>query len=132
MAKTLTITLLSGSTENEDAVMALQLARAVLEQGDKVNIFLFGNGCNLANKPVPYNGRSPISDALRAHMDQFVLADVLEELAAKGASIVTCHTTEYSRGTEGLPYVNGVAWGDVGSSYTKMLLTTDVLLSIGA
>ncbi len=132
MAKTLTITLLSGSTENEDAIMVLKLAHAVLEQGDKVNIFLFGNGCNLANKQVPYDGRSPISDALREHMDAFILSDSIEELASKGAVIVTCHTTEYSRGTEGLPYLSGVKWGDVGSSYTKMLLSTDVLLSIGS
>ncbi|MHC1713259.1 MAG: DsrE family protein [Solidesulfovibrio sp.] len=111
MSRTLTITLLSGSTENDDAIFAMNLVKAILERGDQANVFLYGNGCNLANKPVPLKGRSPISDALRAHMDAFVLGGVMEELTAKGAKIATCHTTEYSRGTEGNPYLEGVAWG---------------------
>ncbi len=132
MARTLTIVLLSGSTENDDAIFAVNLAKAVLARGDKVNLFLYGNGCNLANKPVPYaKGRSPISDALRAHMDRYVLSEAIEALAKAGASIATCHTTEYSRGTEGLPYLEGVEWGDVGNSYTRFLLSTDVLVTIG-
>jgi len=131
MSRTLTITLVSGSTENDDAAFALNLTRAVLARGHKVNIFLYGNGCNLANKPVPLPDRSPISDALRAHMDAYVLGDVIEEVAAKGARIATCHTTEYSRGTEGAPYLEGVAWGDVGNTFTKFLMGTDVLLTIG-
>ena len=49
MAKTLTITLLSGSTENEDAIMVLKLAHAVLEQGDKVNIFYLDNQKSIIN-----------------------------------------------------------------------------------
>ncbi|MHC1713253.1 MAG: DsrE family protein [Solidesulfovibrio sp.] len=131
MSRTLTITLLSGSTENDDAIFALNLAKAVLERGDTVNIFLYGNGCNLANKPVPLEGRSPISDALRAHMDTFVLNGVIEELTAKGAKIATCHTTEYSRGTEGCPYLDGIEWGDVGNTFTRFLMSTDVLLTLG-
>ena len=132
MPKTYTFALLSGSTENEDAVFATRLAEALLDKGNKVNIFLYGNGCNLANRNVPYKeGRSPISDELRAHMDAFVLDDALEQLAAKGASIATCHTTEYSRGTEGLDYLEGVAWGDVGDSFTKMLMLSDVAFTIG-
>lgn len=132
MAKTFTFALLSGSTENEDAVFAAKLARALLKGGSKVNIFLYGNGCNLANKQVPYKeGRSPISDSLRAHMDLFVLDKRIEELAALGAQIVTCHTTEYSRGTEGLDYLTGVEWGDVGNSFTKMLLLSDAVFTIG-
>lgn len=132
MAKTFTFALLSGSTENEDAVFAVKLSRALLKGGSGVNIFLYGNGCNLANKEVPYkDGRSPISDNLRAHMDGFMLQKEIEELARLGANIATCHTTEYSRGTEGLDYVNGVKWGDVGNSFTQMLLLSDSLFTIG-
>lgn len=132
MAKTFTFALLSGSTENEDALFAVKLSKALLKGGNKVNIFLYGNGCNLANKDVPYKeGRSPISDNLRAHMDGFVLDKQIEELAALGATIATCHTTEYSRGTEGLDYLNGVEWGDVGNSFTKMLLLSDAVFTIG-
>jgi tRNA 2-thiouridine synthesizing protein D len=131
MSKTFTFALLSGSTENEDALFAVKLASALLKGGNKVNIFLYGNGCNLANKNVPYQGRSPLSDALRAHMDGFVLDQAIEELAEEGAKIVTCHTTEYSRGTEGLEYLKGVEWGDVGNSFAKMLLASDVVFSIG-
>jgi tRNA 2-thiouridine synthesizing protein D len=123
--------LLSGSTENDDAVFAMNLAKAVLASGDKVNVFLYGNGCNLANKNVPLPGRSPISDGLRAHMDGYVLDGLIEELTKAGANIVTCHTTEYSRGTEGLAYLDGVQWGDVGESFVRFLLTTDVLITIG-
>jgi tRNA 2-thiouridine synthesizing protein D len=131
MSRTLTLLLLSGSTENDDAKFAVNLAKAVLKRGDKVNIFLYGNGCNLANKPVPYEGRSPISDALREHMDGFVLSQAIEEIATMGAKIATCHTTEYSRGTEGSPYLEGVEWGDVGNSLTRFMMATDVLLTIG-
>ncbi len=131
MGKTVTFALLSGSTENEDAVFAVKLATALLDRGNKVNIFLYGNGCNLANKAVPRADRSPISDGLRAHMDGFVLDAAIESLAGKGAAVVTCHTTEYSRGTEGLEYLKGVARGDVGASFTRMLLASDVLFTIG-
>lgn len=132
MSKTYTFALLSGSTENEDAVFAVKLAHALIKRGNKINIFLYGNGCNLANKNVPYKeGRSPISDDLRAHMDAFVIDKQLESLATAGASIVTCHTTEYSRGTEGLDYLEGVEWGDVGSSFTKMLMLSDAVFTIG-
>lgn len=132
MPKTYTFALLSGSTENQDALFAVRLAEALLKNGNKVNIFLYGNGCNLANRHVPYNeGRSPISDGLRAHMDSFVLDKTIEGLAARGANIVTCHTTEYSRGTEGLDYLDGVAWGDVGGSFTRMLVLSDAVFTIG-
>lgn len=132
MAKTFTFALLSGSTENEDAIFAIRLSKALLKGGSKVNIFLYGNGCNLANKVVPYKeGRSPISDNLRTHMDAFVLDKEIEKLAFLGAHIVTCHTTEYSRGTEGLDYLDGVEWGDVGSSFTRMLILSDVVFTIG-
>ena len=132
MSKIFTFALLSGSTENEDAVFAVKLAEALLKRGNRVNMFLFGNGCNLANQCVPYKeGRSPISDDLRAHMDAFVLDAPIAKLVEAGASIVTCHTTEYSRGSEGQDYLEGVAWGDVGNSFTRMLLRTDVLFTIG-
>ncbi len=132
MAKTYTFALLSGSTENEDAVFAVRLAKALLKKGNKVNIFLYGNGCNLANINTPYKeGRSPISDGLRAHMDAFVLDVEIAELAAAGAKIATCHTTEYSRGTEGSDYIKGVEWGDVGDSFTRMLLVSDAVFTIG-
>jgi tRNA 2-thiouridine synthesizing protein D len=132
MAKTFTFALLSGSTENEDAIFAVKLAQALLDNGSNVNIFLYGNGCNLSNVNVPYKkGRSPMSDALRAHMDKFVIDEAIEELADDGAKIVTCHTTEYSRGTEGMDYLEGVEWGDVGNSFTKMLLASDVVFTIG-
>lgn len=132
MAKTYTFALLSGSTESEDSVFAVKLADALLNRGNKVNIFLYGNGCNLANHSVPYKeGRSPISDDLRAHMDAFVLEDAIKDISARGAKVVTCHTTEYSRGTEGLEYVEGVEWGDVGDSFTKMLMLSDAVFTIG-
>ncbi|MBI4958274.1 MAG: DsrE family protein [Desulfovibrio sp.] len=131
MSKTLTIILRSGSTENDDAAFCMNLAKSVLKRGDGVNIFLYGNGCNLGSKPVPYDGRSPISDSLREHMDGFVLGDKIEALIAGGAKIATCHTTEYSRGIEGSPYLEGVEWGDVGNTFNKYLLSTDVLISIG-
>lgn len=131
MSKTLTIILRSGSTENDDATFCMNLAESVLKIGGGVNIFLYGNGCNLGSKPIPYDGRSPISDALRAHMDAFMLSDKIESLLAKGAKIATCHTTEYSRGIEGCEYLEGVEWGDVGNTFNKYLLSTDVLISIG-
>ncbi len=41
MSKTLTIMLMSGSAENEDAQFATNLAEAALEKGHKVQMYLF-------------------------------------------------------------------------------------------
>jgi len=131
MSKTVTMILRSGSTENDDANFCMELAEAILSRGDGVNIFLYGNACNLGSKPVPYDGRSPISDALREHMDSFMLSEKIEGIIAKGGKIATCHTTEYSRGIEGLDYLEGVEWGDVGNTFNRYLLSTDLLISIG-
>ncbi len=131
MSKTLTIVLRSGLQENEDPLFAVGLTRAVLKAGHKVNIFLFGNGVNLANKEKPIEGRVRITGRLREHQDWGRVGDQLDELARMGADIATCHTNEYGRGTEAEEYRDGVKWGDVGESFTRFMLTTDVLLSIG-
>ena len=96
-----------------------------------MNIFLFGNGVNLANKEKPIEGRVRITGRLREHQDWGRVGDQLDELARMGADIATCHTNEYGRGTEAEEYRDGVKWGDVGESFTRFMLTTDVLLSIG-
>ncbi len=128
---TITITLLSGAVENENADFALRLSRAALAKGHKVNIFLFGNGCNLANKEVPYSGDRGMNEALTAFMDTFRLSARLEELTSQGAEVATCHTTEYARGTEGCAYLDGVERGNVGSSLTKFLINSDVAFTLG-
>ncbi len=64
-------------------------------------------------------------------MDSQRLAARIATLAKRGAKITTCHTTEYGRGTEGLPYLPGVARGDVGHSFTDFLVGTDVLICLG-
>ena len=131
MARTLCINLLSGYQENEDALFAMKLSKAALEAGYGVSIFLFGNGCNLANVEQPVEGRSHITERLMAHMDIGRVAPLMEEIAEMGADISTCHTTEYGRGTEGTPYLKGVKWGDVGESFYKQLLKSDVLVTLG-
>jgi tRNA 2-thiouridine synthesizing protein D len=128
---TITITLLSGAVENQNADFAIRLAEAALAKGHKANLFLIGNGCNLANQEIPWTGERGMNDALTAFMDQFRLADRLQNLAAKGAVIDTCHTTEYARGTEGSPYLEGVTRGTVGTSLTKFLITSDVAFTLG-
>jgi len=55
----------------------------------------------------------------------------LEKIAGLGATIATCHTTEYGRGTEAEKYRPGIKWGDVGQTFTEMLLTSDVLITLG-
>jgi tRNA 2-thiouridine synthesizing protein D len=131
MGKTLCINLLSGYQENEDALFAMKLSKAALEKGYGVTMFLYGSGCNLANKEEPVKGEGHITERLRAHMDIGRVAPLIEEVAALGANISTCHTTEYGRGTEGLPYLEGVKWGDVGESFYKMLMKADVLVTLG-
>ncbi len=131
MSKTLTIVLMSGYQENEDALLAVGLARAALEAGHGVNMFLFGNAVNLANKEKPIEGRVRISERLKGHQDIGKIGPEIEELASMGAQIATCHTNEYGRGTEGEDYRDGVQWGDVGETFIRFLLTTNVLLSIG-
>lgn len=130
MAKTMNICLLSGYQENEDALFTMKLSKAALEAGYGVTLFLYGNACNMANKEQPIEGRSHITERLMAHMDIGRVAPMMEEIAAMGADICTCHTTEYGRGTEGSPYLEGVKWGDVGEGFYKQLLKGDVLVTL--
>lgn len=128
---TITITLLSGAVENENADFVIRLGQAALDQGHKFNLFLIGNGCNLANKETPWTGERGMNDELTAFMDGYRLAHRLEQLAVRGANVATCHTTEYARGTEGIPYLDGVQRGNVGVSLTKFLITSDAAFTIG-
>ena len=126
----ITITLLSGAVENEDADFVIRFADAALSQGHGTNLFLIGNGCNLANKEVPWTGEKGMSGDLASFMDNFRMAERLESLARKGAVIQTCHTTEYARGTEGCEYLEGVGRGNVGVSLTKFMITSDLAFTI--
>ncbi|MFO7596546.1 MAG: DsrE family protein [Desulfocurvibacter africanus] len=131
MPKTLTIMLLSGSAENEDARFAVRLAEAALDKGHKVQMYLFGNSVSLSKKEIPIEGDLHISPRLLEHIEPTKCFEALARLCAKGADISTCHTNEHARGIESREYVDGVKWGDVGSAFTKYLMTTDVLLSVG-
>lgn len=128
---TITITLLSGAVENENADFAIRFAEAALAAGHRINVFLYGNGCNMANKEVAWTGERGMNDALTAFMDGFRVADRWEALVAKGALVHTCHTTEYGRGTEGCTYLDGVQRGNVGTSLTKFWMTSDVGFTLG-
>ena len=128
---TITITLLSGAAENELADFALRFGQAALEAGHKFNLFLFGNACNLANQEVPWTGERGMNQELTDFMDSQRLARRVRGLAAQGAVIDTCHTTEYVRGSEGCQYLEGVSRGNVGTSLTKFLLTSDAAFTLG-
>ncbi len=130
MPKTLTILLLSGYQENEDPIFTVGLAKAVLKAGYSVNIFLFGNAVNMANKEKPIEGHLRITERLRKHVELGKVGDQLEDLARMGAKIATCHTSEYGRGTEADDYREGIQWGDVGDSFIKFLVTGDVLITM--
>lgn len=128
---TITLTLLSGAVENELAEFALDFGATALRSGHKFNLFLFGNACNLANQEAPWTGDREMNQELTDFMDSQRLAAKVKNLADAGAVIHTCHTTEYGRGTEGYPYIDGVVRGNVGSSLTKFLLTSDVAFTLG-
>ena len=128
---TITITLISGAVENELAEFAVNFGATALQQGHKFNLFLFGNACNLANQEVPWTGERDMNQELTDFMDSQRLAEKVQSLAAQGAVIHTCHTTEYGRGTEGCQYIEGVSRGNVGSSLTKFLLTSDAAFTLG-
>lgn len=131
MSKTLTILLLSGCQENEDACFAIKLSRAALKAGHKVNLFLTCNATLMANQDARHEkGETMLSDTLRAHMERGRLGSELSDLAAQGADISTCHTTEFGRGTEGYEYRDGVKWGDMAGAYTKYLMQSDVHLCL--
>ena len=127
----LTIVLTSGAQENEDALFAVKLAEAAINKGHKVNIFLYGNSSNLANKEHPWPGQAGIQENLLHHVDSLKVGARLEKLAALGADISTCHTNEHGRGTEGDEYLEGVRRGNIGEDLVKYLMTTDVLLTVG-
>lgn len=128
---TITITLISGAAENELADFALRFSEAALEGGHKMNLFLFGNACNLANQEVAWTGDRGMNQDLTDFMDSQRPMQKVKSLAEKGALIHTCHTTEYVRGTEGCEYMGGVSRGNVGSSLTKFLLTSDAAFTLG-
>lgn len=123
--------LTSGAAENEDALFAVNLAKAVLKQGNKVNIYLFGNGVNLSKQETPITGDLHINQNLLAHIEKNKIIGELLELGQLGANIATCHTNEHARGIEAYPYLENVKWGDIGGTFTKFLMTSDVFLSIG-
>lgn len=130
MSKTLTIMLMSGYQENEDPIFTVRLAKAVLKAGHKVNIFLYGNAANVANKEKPIEGKIHIQERLREAVEIGKIGDELDELARLGAKIATCHTTEYGRGTEAEAYREGVEWGDIGESFTSFLIRSDAFISL--
>lgn len=130
MSKTLTIMLMSGSAENEDATFATHLAEAALAKGHKVQVYLFGNAVNLSKKETPIEGDLHIAERLLDHIEPTKNFGRIAGLCAKGADISTCHTNEHARGIESGEYVEGVKWGDVGGAFTKYLMTSDVMLSI--
>ncbi|WP_147820614.1 DsrE family protein [Salidesulfovibrio onnuriiensis] len=131
MSKTLTIMLLSGSAENEDAEFATRLAQAAQEKGHKVQMYLFGNAVNISKKETPIEGDLHIQQRLIDHIEPTKCFGRVAEIVEKGGDISTCHTNEHARGIESREYVDGVKWGDVGGSFTKYLMTSDVLLSVG-
>lgn len=131
MAKTLTIMLLSGSAENEDALFAGRLAEAVLRRGDKVNLYLYGNAVNLSKKEIPVEGDLHIADELLEHLERGKAGGQLAKIAGMGANIATCHTNEHARGIEGMEYLEGVKSGDIGHVFCDFLLVSHVFLSLG-
>ena len=130
MAKTLTIMLMSGNAENEDALFAARLAKAVLKRGDKVNIFLYGNGVNLAKKDHLIEGDLHIAKPLLDHIEDRRVGKYFEEIAQMGGNVATCHTTEHARGIQGLEYLEGVKAGDIGHTFCDFLLPSHVFLAL--
>jgi len=131
MPKTLTILLMSGSAENEDAEFATRLAQAAVKKGHKVQMYLFGNAVNISKKEFPIQGDLHIQQRLVEHIEPTKCFGRVAELTKAGADVSTCHTNEHARGIESREYVEGVKWGDVGGTFAKYLMTTDVLLSVG-
>ncbi len=131
MSKTLTILLMSGAAENEDAEFSTKLAKAALKKGHKVNMYLFGNAVNLVKEEIPIEGDLHIAQMLLEHIEPTRNFERFKELGELGADISCCHTNEHARGIESRPYVGTAKWGDVGGTFTKYLMTTDVLLSVG-
>ena len=130
MAKTLTIMLLSGNGENQDALFAVRLAEAVLNRGDKVNIFLYGNGVNLSKKDHPVEGDLHIAAPLLEHIERGRVAKQLEGIARMGGNIATCHTNEHARGIQDLEYLEGVKPGDIGHTFCDFLLVSHAFLAL--
>ncbi|SKA67328.1 DsrE family protein [Desulfobaculum bizertense] len=129
---TLTMVLLSGAAENEDSVFATSLAEAALNKGHKVQMYLFGNGVNLSKQEIPIEGDDlHIAPRLLDHIEPTKVSARLGELTEKGADISTCHTNEHARGIESRGYDGEIKWGDVGGTFSKYLMTTDVLLTVG-
>ncbi|QJB56770.1 DsrE family protein [Pseudodesulfovibrio sp. zrk46] len=131
MSKTLTILLLSGSAENEDAEFSTRLAQAALEKGHKVQMYLFGNAVNISKKEFPIEGDLHIQQRGLDHIDPTKCFERVADICEKGGDVSTCHTNEHARGIESREYVDGVKWGDVGGTFAKYLMTSDVLLSVG-
>lgn len=130
MAKTLTIMLMSGSAENEDALFAAKLAEAVLRRGDKVNMYLYGDGVTLSKKDSPVEGDLHIAEKLLDYIESRKAGSFFEKIVGMGANIATCHTTEHARGIQGMAYLEGVREGDIGHTFCDFLLPSHVFLAL--
>ncbi len=97
----------------------------------KVNIYLFGNAVNLSKTETPITGDLHINQTLIDHIEKNKVIKKLIELSELGANISTCHTNEHARGIEAYPYAGNIQWGDIGGTFTKFLMTSDVFLTIG-
>jgi len=118
MTKTLTILIKSGPYMSMDANLAVNLAKAAVEKGYRVNIFGYGEGvfCVKANqgpKRFPNIGKE------------------LVELSKKGVNICVCETCSHARGLRKGEEIEGVKIGSLTKDLFAYIDASDRFVVIG-
>lgn len=112
MSKTMTILLLSGSAENEDAEFATRLAQAAQEKGHKIQMYLFGNAVNISKKEIPIEGDDlHIQKRLLDHIRPTKCFERVAEIITKEATfphVTLMNTPEASNPANTWTVSNGV------------------------
>ncbi len=129
MNKTLTILLLTGPYSSQYADMACEIADKALEQGHKVNLFLYMDGVHLPKKG-QLTKRFPN------------IEEHLKKLVSKGLRIKSCVRCATARGyvegvenleTEAFPttqYIEGATITEL-YEFPKWILESDKVISLG-
>jgi tRNA 2-thiouridine synthesizing protein D len=117
MAKTLTILLRTGSMMAMDANVAVELAKAAMAKGYKVNLFGYGEGVTAVKK-----GQNP---------KRFPnVGKELEEAQKEGVTTAICETCFAARGFERGEEIPGAKVGSLTNDLFKFVSESDRLVTI--
>ncbi len=117
MAKTLCLIVQTAPYTSENIDTAIGLARAALDRGDTVNLFLYIDGVVNANRLIDAPGERQIGQ-------------ILKELADRGMNVATCGPCSKFRGIAKDLHFAGASMGSIVDA-ADFMENADALISLG-